>query len=201
MLCHFALLARGSGCVATKCVVAGYIPPAPVVRTHSMPMHTNHPPFDRKAVKSRDPKGHSPLAGCRCTAHGECSGTCAARRAAPASSPHKNQKNFQKTLDNTHPLAYNNQRTKRDGELCNGSTYDSDSYCLGSNPSSPANGSMVKRLRRRPLKAKSGVRFPLELPGANRRKYSGGFVVYTKKCAKRSNQYGKDPAGNLLRLC
>ncbi len=24
------------------------------------------------------------------------------------------------------------------GELCNGSTYDSDSYCLGSNPSSPA---------------------------------------------------------------
>ena len=61
-------------------------------------------------------------------------------------------------------IAYNNFRTKRNGELCNGSTYDSDSYCLGSNPSSPANGSMVKRLRRRPLKAKSGVRFPLELP-------------------------------------
>ena len=26
-----------------------------------------------------------------------------------------------------------------DAELCNGSTYDSDSYCLGSNPSSAAN--------------------------------------------------------------
>ena len=31
-------------------------------------------------------------------------------------------------------------------ELCNGSTYDSDSYCLGSNPSSPArlHGQAVK---------------------------------------------------------
>ena len=28
--------------------------------------------------------------------------------------------------------------TKDDAELCNGSTYDSDSYCLGSNPSSAA---------------------------------------------------------------
>ena len=36
-----------------------------------------------------------------------------------------------------------------DGELCNGSTYDSDSYCLGSNPSSPAislHGQAVKTL-------------------------------------------------------
>ena len=35
------------------------------------------------------------------------------------------------------------------GELCNGSTYDSDSYCLGSNPSSPASclhGQAVKTL-------------------------------------------------------
>ena len=35
------------------------------------------------------------------------------------------------------------------GELCNGSTYDSDSYCLGSNPSSPAirlHGQAVKTL-------------------------------------------------------
>ena len=35
---------------------------------------------------------------------------------------------------------------KADGEWCNGSTYDSDSYCLGSNPSSPAffiHGSVV----------------------------------------------------------
>lgn len=28
---------------------------------------------------------------------------------------------------------------KNVAELCNGSTYDSDSYCLGSNPSSAAN--------------------------------------------------------------
>lgn len=71
---------------------------------------------------------------------------------------------LKKGVDFCPLFAYNNFRTKRNGELCNGSTYDSDSYCLGSNPSSPANGSMVKRLRRRPLKAKSGVRFPLELP-------------------------------------
>ena len=34
----------------------------------------------------------------------------------------------------------------RIAELCNGSTYDSDSYCLGSNPSSPArlHGQAVK---------------------------------------------------------
>ena len=35
---------------------------------------------------------------------------------------------------------------KNVAELCNGSTYDSDSYCLGSNPSSPArlHGQAVK---------------------------------------------------------
>ena len=50
-------------------------------------------------------------------------------------------------------------------EWCNGSTYDSDSYCLGSNPSSAAiHASMVKRLRRRPLTAETGVRFPMEVP-------------------------------------
>ena len=53
------------------------------------------------------------------------------------------------------------------GEWCNGSTYDSDSYCLGSNPSSPAKyASMVKRLRRRPLTAKTGVRVPMGVPQA-----------------------------------
>ena len=78
------------------------------------------------------------------------------------------EKIFQKSkigVDFCRAFAYNNFRSV--GELCNGSTYDSDSYCLGSNPSSPANGSMVKRLRRRPLKAKSGVRFPLGLPVRN----------------------------------
>ena len=51
------------------------------------------------------------------------------------------------------------------GEWCNGNTSGSDPAILGSNPSSPAiYASMVKRSRRRPLKAKSGVRFPLEVP-------------------------------------
>ena len=66
------------------------------------------------------------------------------------------------------------------GELCNGSTYDSDSYCLGSNPSSPAiQASMVKRLRRCPLKAKSGVRFPLEVPDTHAEKR--GFFLLSKE--------------------
>ena len=50
---------------------------------------------------------------------------------------------------------------------CNGSTGDSGSSCLGSSPSPGAiflNGAMVKRSRRRPLKAKSWVQFPLALP-------------------------------------
>jgi hypothetical protein len=33
-----------------------------------------------------------------------------------------------------------------DGEWCNGSTTDSDSVCLGSNPSSPANNNQLKLL-------------------------------------------------------
>ena len=82
------------------------------------------------------------------------------------------------------------------GELCNGSTYDSDSYCLGSNPSSPAiPGSMVKRLRRRPLKAKSGVRFPLELPTknpcmANAMQGFFVFVLYTQPPTRRTEKRG-----------
>ena len=89
-------------------------------------------------------------------------------------------------VDFWHDIAYNNFRTKRIGELCNGSTYDSDSYCLGSNPSSPANGSMVKRLRRRPLKAKSGVRFPLGLPvNAHRIAMSVFYILF---CFPSSNR-------------
>ena len=51
-------------------------------------------------------------------------------------------------------------------ELCNGSTYDSDSYCLGSNPSSAANHTppWSSGLGRRPLTAVTGVRIPLEVP-------------------------------------
>ena len=49
-----------------------------------------------------------------------------------------------------------------DAELCKGSTNDSDSFSLGSNPSSAARpAAMVKRLRRRPLTAKTGVRVPV----------------------------------------
>ena len=52
-------------------------------------------------------------------------------------------------LDIFLAIPYNNFRTDCSGELCNGSTYDSDSYCLGSNPSSPAirlHGQAVKTL-------------------------------------------------------
>ena len=35
-------------------------------------------------------------------------------------------------------IAFVDDASSSVGELCNGSTYDSDSYCLGSNPSSPA---------------------------------------------------------------
>ena len=53
-----------------------------------------------------------------------------------------------------------------DGEWCNGSTYDSDSYCLGSNPSSPAFlflAPLSRGLGRGPLKAETRVRIPSEL--------------------------------------
>ena len=47
-------------------------------------------------------------------------------------------------------IAFVDERREQNiGELCNGSTYDSDSYCLGSNPSSPAislHGQAVKTL-------------------------------------------------------
>ena len=50
-------------------------------------------------------------------------------------------------------------------ELCKGSTNDSDSFSPGSNPGSAANhAAMVKRLRRRPLTAKTGVRVPVAVP-------------------------------------
>ena len=50
------------------------------------------------------------------------------------------------------------------GEWCNGSTCDSDSYCLGSNPSSPALPPLSRGLGRRPLKAKTWVRIPSGVP-------------------------------------
>ena len=57
------------------------------------------------------------------------------------------------------------------GELCNGSTYDSDSYCLGSNPSSPAislHGQAVKTL---PSQGKIRGSIPL-----------GGAKAHSERC-------------------
>ena len=53
------------------------------------------------------------------------------------------------TITRSKAAAYAEQLQLHIGELCNGSTYDSDSYCLGSNPSSPAislHGQAVKTL-------------------------------------------------------
>ena len=53
------------------------------------------------------------------------------------------------TIIRSKAAAYAEQLQLHIGELCNGSTYDSDSYCLGSNPSSPAislHGQAVKTL-------------------------------------------------------
>ena len=63
----------------------------------------------------------------------------------------KSEENLKKSVDSGFEICYNylRQRHKFIGELCNGSTYDSDSYCLGSNPSSPAiclHGQAVKTL-------------------------------------------------------
>ena len=63
----------------------------------------------------------------------------------------KSEENLKKSVDSGFEICYNHlrQRHKFIGELCNGSTYDSDSYCLGSNPSSPAiclHGQAVKTL-------------------------------------------------------
>ena len=62
------------------------------------------------------------------------------------------------------------------GELCNGSTYDSDSYCLGSNPSSPAiclHGQAVKTL---PSQGK--IRGSIPLGGATSHDESRGFFLF-----------------------
>ena len=65
-----------------------------------------------------------------------------------------------------------------DGEWCNGSTCDSDSYCLGSNPSSPAHmPPLCSGLARRPLKAKTRVRIPSEVP--DNAEFRKEFSVFT----------------------
>ena len=86
----------------------------------------------------------------------------------------KDNINWQNSIDKPLPTRYNIIRWSGTScpvdvaELCNGSTHDSDSCCLGSNPSSAAIfASMVKRLRHRPLTAKTGVRVPMEVPSKN----------------------------------
>ena len=88
-------------------------------------------------------------------------------------------------IDKRFGFGYNTLRRSNPadiGELCNGSTYDSDSYCLGSNPSSPAFfflAPLSRGLGRGPLKAETRVRIPSELLTetlANQR-LQGFFVV------------------------
>ena len=98
--------------------------------------------------------------------------SCAtAQRLRARHSESKDNINWQNSIDKPLPTRYNIIRWSGTScpvdvaELCNGSTHDSDSCCLGSNPSSAAIfASMVKRLRRRPLTAKTGVRVPMEVP-------------------------------------
>ena len=91
-----------------------------------------------------------------------------------------------------------------DGEWCNGSTYDSDSYCLGSNPSSPAFfflAPLSRGLGRGPLKAETRVRIPSELLFyvlANER-LQGYFFVQKQVCTLILPYSAADPAGMLFR--
>ena len=71
------------------------------------------------------------------------------------------------------------------GELCNGSTYDSDSYCLGSNPSSPAiclHGQAVKT-----LPSQGRIMGSIPIGGAKEPTQVGSFFVSRKKPALRGS--------------
>ena len=68
-------------------------------------------------------------------------------------------------------------------ELCNGSTYDSDSYCLGSNPSSPAislHGQAVKTL---PSQGK--IMGSIPIGGATKQNISFCFFIFQKRLSGR----------------
>ena len=81
-------------------------------------------------------------------------------------------------VDRCGNLCYNQQRPQNEeliGELCNGSTYDSDSYCLGSNPSSPAislHGQAVKTL---PSQGK--IMGSIPIGGATSHRFACGFFI------------------------
>ena len=74
-------------------------------------------------------------------------------------------------------IAYNNFRTKRNGELCNGSTYDSDSYCLGSNPSSPAISLHGQAVKTSPSQGEIRGSIPLGAASEKHRRKSGGVFL------------------------
>ena len=85
------------------------------------------------------------------------------------------------------------RRPPVDGEWCNGSTYDSDSYCQGSNPCSPANlPPLCSGLARGPLKAETPVRIrsevPLQKPDCF--KQSGFFISKNKELVLHSRKTG-----------
>ena len=92
----------------------------------------------------------------------------------------KSEENLKKSVDSGFEICYNHfrQRHKFIGELCNGSTYDSDSYCLGSNPSSPAiclHGQAVKTL---PSQGK--IMGSIPIGGATKQNISFCFFIFQK---------------------
>ena len=73
-------------------------------------------------------------------------------------------------------IVFVDDASSSDGELCNGSTYDSDSYRLGSNPSSPAiclHGQAVKT-----LPSQGRIRGSIPLGGARTHAEMRGFFFF-----------------------
>lgn len=91
---------------------------------------------------------------------------------------------FKKVLDQLLSICYNrycsDERAQkelllRDGVMVAQVTLDHSVWVRVLVPE--PNGAMVKRLRRRPLKAKSRVRFPLALPEVNADAYVSAFFI------------------------
>ncbi len=99
---------------------------------------------------------------------------------------------FADGVDSGGRICYNTicrQDTGSIGELCNGSTYDSDSYCLGSNPSSPAirlHGQAVKTL---PSQGK--IMGSIPIGGAMSHRLSCGFFFCPPRAAPHRTQIVK----------
>ena len=100
----------------------------------------------------------------------------------PAGSEQKISKKRKKGVDFWHDIAYNNFRTKRNGELCNGSTYDSDSYCLGSNPSSPAKWLHGQAVKTSPSQGE--IRGSIPLGAASNPSQKRRVFCFSKYCSR-----------------